>query len=208
MCSLATCSTSPIVWGDELASLLFLWLAMLGSVVAMRRGEHMRLTSFIARLPVEKRAFVDTLGAVIVITFIGLLFTPAWEYVSDEWIITTAALEIPNAFRVSAIAVGLSLMLMTCVARLLTSARLIDFSVSVAMLASLAALLWVAEGTAAADGQLEPGDLLHDRRDGDDRHRRADHGRVRPGDGGVPVDHDQHAADPGGRAGWTKAWPA
>ena len=136
----------PIVWGDELASLLFLWLAMLGSVVAMRRGEHMRLTSFIGRLPLEKRAFVDTLGAVIVITFIGLLFTPAWEYVSDEWIITTAALEIPNAFRVSAIAVGLSLMLMTCVARLLTSARLIDFSVSVAMLASLAGLLWVAEG--------------------------------------------------------------
>ena len=35
----------PIVWGDELASLLFLWLAMLGSVVAMRRGEHMRLTA-------------------------------------------------------------------------------------------------------------------------------------------------------------------
>ena len=137
----------PIVWGDELASLLFLWLAMLGSVVAMRRGEHMRLTSFIGRLPAEKRAFVDTLGAVIVITFIALLFTPAWEYVSDEWIITTAALEIPNAFRVSAIAVGLSLMLMTCVARLLTSARLIDFSVSVAMLASLAGLLWAAEGT-------------------------------------------------------------
>ncbi|KIY40701.1 ABC transporter permease [Pseudomonas sp. 10-1B] len=137
----------PIVWGDELASLLFLWLAMLGSVVAMRRGEHMRLTSFIARLSAEKREFVDTLGAMIVITFIGLLFTPAWEYVSDEWIITTAALEIPNAFRVSAIAVGLSLMLMTCVARLLTRARLIDFSVSVAMLASLGALLWVGEST-------------------------------------------------------------
>src|SRR5690349_13810736 len=91
----------PIVWGDELASLLFLWLAMLGSVVAMRRGEHMRLTSFIGRLPVEKRAFVDTLGAVIVITFIGLLFTPAWEYVRDEWMITTAARELPIAFRVS-----------------------------------------------------------------------------------------------------------
>ncbi|MGH8417960.1 MAG: TRAP transporter large permease subunit [Pseudomonas sp.] len=136
----------PIVWGDEMASLLFLWLAMLGSVVAMRRGEHMRLTSFISRLPEKKRAFVDTLGAVIVITFIGMLFSPAWEYVSDEWIITTAALEIPNAFRVSAIAVGLSLMLMTCVARLLTSARLIDFSISVAILASIGALLWVAEG--------------------------------------------------------------
>ncbi|MFK3970857.1 TRAP transporter large permease subunit [Pseudomonas sp. NPDC087358] len=136
----------PIVWGDEMASLLFLWLAMLGSVVAMRRGEHMRLTSFIAHLPAPKRAFVDTFGAVIVITFIVMLFSPAWEYVSDEWIITTAALEIPNALRVSAIAVGLSLMLMTCVARLMTTARLIDFVVSVAILGSVAALLWSAEG--------------------------------------------------------------
>ena len=49
----------PIVWGDELASLLFLWLAMLGSVVAMRRGEHMRLTSFIGHLP-RKNAPLST----------------------------------------------------------------------------------------------------------------------------------------------------
>jgi hypothetical protein len=31
---------SPLVWTDELASLLFLWLSMLGAVVALRRGEH------------------------------------------------------------------------------------------------------------------------------------------------------------------------
>ncbi len=36
---------SPIVWSDELASILFLWLAMLGSVVAYRRAEHMRMTA-------------------------------------------------------------------------------------------------------------------------------------------------------------------
>ncbi|MFJ3487794.1 TRAP transporter large permease subunit [Pseudomonas sp. NPDC090202] len=142
----------PIVWGDELASLLFLWLAMLGSVVAMRRGEHMRLTSFIAHLPARRRAFVDTLGSVIVITFVVMLFSPAWEYVSDEWIITTAALEIPNALRVSAIAVGLSLMLLTCVARLLTSARLTDVAVSVALLGSIAALLWSGESVMLAMG--------------------------------------------------------
>ena len=35
----------PLAWSDELASSLFLWLAMLGSVVALRRGEHMRLTA-------------------------------------------------------------------------------------------------------------------------------------------------------------------
>src|SRR3977135_690819 len=33
----------PLTWSDELASILFLWLAMLGAVIALRRAEHMRL---------------------------------------------------------------------------------------------------------------------------------------------------------------------
>src|SRR5262245_46127436 len=31
---------SPIAWADELASILFLWLANLGAAVALRRGTH------------------------------------------------------------------------------------------------------------------------------------------------------------------------
>src|SRR6478609_9770724 len=38
---------SPLVWSDELASILFLWLSMLGAVVALRRGEHMRMTALV-----------------------------------------------------------------------------------------------------------------------------------------------------------------
>src|SRR5262245_35599323 len=38
----------PLVWSDELASILFLWLAMLGAVVAFRRDEHMRMTAVVA----------------------------------------------------------------------------------------------------------------------------------------------------------------
>ena len=47
--SRATCFHAPLVWSDELASILFLWLAMLGAVVAFRRGEHMRMTALVAR---------------------------------------------------------------------------------------------------------------------------------------------------------------
>ena len=38
---------SPLMWTDELATFLFLWLSMLGMVVAFRRNEHMRLTTFV-----------------------------------------------------------------------------------------------------------------------------------------------------------------
>src|SRR5437868_14752323 len=30
----------PLIWSDELASILFLWLAMLGAAVAFRRAEQ------------------------------------------------------------------------------------------------------------------------------------------------------------------------
>ena len=45
--SRATCLHRPLIWSDELASILFLWLAMLGAVVAFRRGEHMRMTALV-----------------------------------------------------------------------------------------------------------------------------------------------------------------
>src|SRR5512140_2548986 len=40
----------PLVWSDELASILFLWLAMLGSIIAFQRGEHMRMTGIVGKL--------------------------------------------------------------------------------------------------------------------------------------------------------------
>ena len=48
---------APLVWSDELASILFLWLSMLGAVVALRRGEHMRMTALVdQRRPARARA--------------------------------------------------------------------------------------------------------------------------------------------------------
>jgi len=38
----------PLIWSDELASILFLWLAMLGAAVAFSRAEHMRMTAIVA----------------------------------------------------------------------------------------------------------------------------------------------------------------
>src|ERR1700730_12023033 len=37
----------PITWSDELATSLFLWLVMFGAAIALRRGEHMRLTTLV-----------------------------------------------------------------------------------------------------------------------------------------------------------------
>jgi hypothetical protein len=52
----------PLIWTDELAGILFLWLAMLGAVVAFRRAEHMRMTALVAMSGARTRAFLETLA--------------------------------------------------------------------------------------------------------------------------------------------------
>src|SRR5215213_5846345 len=60
----------PIVWSDELASILFLWLAMLGSVIAFQRGEHMRMTAIVGMLKPRARAFLDVVAVAAALAFL------------------------------------------------------------------------------------------------------------------------------------------
>ena len=54
----------PLIWSDELASILFLWLAMLGAAVAFRRAEHMRMTAVVASAKPAMRAYLDLVATV------------------------------------------------------------------------------------------------------------------------------------------------
>ena len=109
---------APIVWSDELAAILFLWLAMLGSVIAFQRGEHMRMTAISGMLRPRARAFLDLVAVTAALAFLVLMVHPAYEFAADEVFVTTPALEIPNAWRAAAIPVGIALMLVIAVLRL------------------------------------------------------------------------------------------
>ena len=109
---------NPIVWSDELASLLFLWLAMLGAVVALRRGEHMRMTALTAKASPPRRAFLDVLAIVAALTFLLLIVEPAYEFAADEAVVTLPALEISNAYRAAALPIGCGLMIIVALVRL------------------------------------------------------------------------------------------
>jgi tripartite ATP-independent transporter DctM subunit len=110
---------SPIVWSDELASFLFLWLAMLGSVVAFRDAGHMRMTALVSKSGVKVQTFFDVLASVASLAFLLLTIGPALDFALDERMITTPALEISGAWRASALPVGLGLMLIVGVISLL-----------------------------------------------------------------------------------------
>jgi tripartite ATP-independent transporter DctM subunit len=109
---------SPIVWSDELAAILFLWLSMLGAVVALRRGEHMRMTGLLMKLSPPVRSCFDVLATVAALAFLLMVAYPAFDYASEEAIVVTPALEISNAWRASALPFGVGLMILICLLRL------------------------------------------------------------------------------------------
>src|SRR5437764_2882006 len=74
----------PLIWSDELASILFLWLAMLGAAVAFRRGEHMRMTAAVAGASPPLRAYLDLVGTCAALAFLLMVAWPSWEYAYEE----------------------------------------------------------------------------------------------------------------------------
>jgi tripartite ATP-independent transporter DctM subunit len=109
----------PLVWVDELASICFLWLAMMGATVALLRGEHMGLTALVARFEPAKRLAAQTLAQAVIALFLILLLPWACEYALDEWAIETPALGLHNTFRAAAMPTGIALMLAVAIGRLL-----------------------------------------------------------------------------------------
>jgi len=114
---------NPLIWSDEVASILFLWLAMLGSAMAFQREEHMRMTAVVGKLAPSRRAFLDVLASTAALAFLLLILPHAWEYAVEEAMVRTPALEIQNSWRVAAMAAGFGAMALLALLRLVAAGR-------------------------------------------------------------------------------------
>jgi tripartite ATP-independent transporter DctM subunit len=108
----------PLIWSDELASTLFLWLAMLGSAIALHRAEHMRMTAVVGMLSPPARIALDVVAIVGALCFLVLILPSAYDFAADEIPVTTPALQISDAWRAAALPVGFAIMLVIGLIRL------------------------------------------------------------------------------------------
>ncbi|NPU63981.1 TRAP transporter large permease subunit [Bradyrhizobium sp. 83012] len=144
----------PLIWSDELASILFLWLAMLGAAVAFRRGEHMRMTAMVARASPGLRAYLDLVATSAALAFLVMIAWPSWEYAYEESYITTPALQISNICRAAALPVGIGLMALFALIRLVRAANIRTMLLAVASIAAILALFWLAQPVLKPLGNL------------------------------------------------------
>ena len=136
---------TPLIWSDELASILFLWLAMLGSVVALRRGEHMRMTALVASAGPRLWAYLDVVATCAALAFLVLIVHPAYEYAYEESFITTPALQISNTWRAAALPVGICLMALFALLRLARAGDFKTFLLAALTVVALIGVFWLAQ---------------------------------------------------------------
>jgi tripartite ATP-independent transporter DctM subunit len=132
----------PLVWSDEVVSISFVWLTMLGAAIALHRNEHLRLNLFVEMLPPRSRELVHAFALAAMAAMLVALIGPAVDYARDEWDIRTPALDMPNAFRVGSIAFGLAAMLAMLAVYAVRTVRKTDLAVALVVVAAVAAACW------------------------------------------------------------------
>ena len=86
-----------LTWGTSLARLILPWIAMLSVTVAFKRGEHIAMVMFAARLPMPVRRQFSAIGLLLVAGFcLALVWYGFGFFVdSDELIMVSDFLQVP-----------------------------------------------------------------------------------------------------------------
>ena len=135
----------PLIWGDEVASIAFIWMAMFGAALAVDRHEHMRLTVFLPMLPAPLTRWVEVAGQALVAVLLLRLLPVAASYAYEESYVTSPALGIPMSWRASALPAGIGLMAVLTVLSVIRTREWRRIAVSLAVFAAIAGLLWLAK---------------------------------------------------------------
>jgi tripartite ATP-independent transporter DctM subunit len=144
---------NALIWSDELATILLLWLAMLGAVVAYRRGEHIRMTALLRRVSDDTKNVLEAISSVVVAIFVIEVMPASLKFFQQEVIDLTPALNIPRSYVVLAIMVGLTLILVLALLRLSEMPGRVVLSV-VAGAIVVSAAAWFGRGAFASLGNL------------------------------------------------------
>lgn len=133
---------SPIVWSDELAGSMFLWLGMLGAVIALRKGEHLAFTALSRNATPRTQTFLRAAVMAVLFATLCLMLRPSIDYVEDEAFAVLPNLGVPSSWRVFGIELGIVLMMVTLALQAARSRLLLPTLAAALGLAVLGLALW------------------------------------------------------------------
>lgn len=63
----------PIIWGMDMAQLLFIWVSFIGADLALRRKVHIGMDLAVRPAPPRLRSAIEVALALVIVVFLGIL---------------------------------------------------------------------------------------------------------------------------------------
>lgn len=87
----------PLVWTDELAQYLLVWLGFLGWIIGARRRSHIRITTFIDRLPRVGRIAFEIVAQLAIVALAAIMIWHAGPLIRRNIDVEAVTLPFPAA---------------------------------------------------------------------------------------------------------------
>lgn len=108
---------APLIWSEEAARYLFVWVSMIGAALAVRQGSHYALTALVERLSESAQRVARALVFAIGFGFILILLVTGVNETMQAHLQDAATLPFRMSLPYAAIPVGAVLMLVHLVLR-------------------------------------------------------------------------------------------
>lgn len=75
----------PIMWSEEIARYLFIWIVFLGSAYAFKENLHIYIDIFINKISIPYRNYINIVNYILILIFLILLLYYGIEYSKMFW---------------------------------------------------------------------------------------------------------------------------
>lgn len=113
----------PVIWSDDMAQLLFVWLCVFGATRAMRLKTHMAVDYLVKALPRTPRWLLELFNGLLVLGFLLTLAISGYKLTMLNWQRVYGDSGISYAWVTIAIPVGCALMSIEIVIHMVRALR-------------------------------------------------------------------------------------
>ncbi|MBD3895290.1 TRAP transporter small permease subunit [Halomonas sp. ML-15] len=109
----------PFAGGAELAQFLFIWTAVLGADITLRRGGQVRIDALAVRLPLPLQRLVTSFCLLLMMLFLALLVWHGFPLALSNWQRPMGVAGLSYGYITLALPVGATLMMVSLVRRII-----------------------------------------------------------------------------------------
>jgi len=95
-----------IIWIEEIAVYLFIWVIFLGMSLGVKKSEHFRLTEVVIKLPIKIQLFLRYIINFFILFFLIILFKSSYDLIQLTMGQVAMASGIPRIYTYLCISIG------------------------------------------------------------------------------------------------------